>query len=479
MIELLIAVFIVGTVMIGLFGLFVLSLRSAQEGERRVVAIALANERMEMIRNLPYQQVGTAGGAPSGSILPAEVVQRNSLSYTVTTDIRYIDDPFDGVAGGTPGQNCVAICHRPPGNPGGQTTLCVPQSAVDAHLAHGDTTGPCQGQPSPGPDLLNTDYKQARVHVSWNSPNQIKPVLLVSNIAPVGIEEGEVAGTLDFQALDAQGAGVVGATVTLTNTSVQPNIDITTTTNDEGRVVLPGLPESSGTYKLTVTKANYTSEQTYDTTASFVPDPDYQHLSMIAGQVTGKTFLIDRVSTVTIETEDEQKKKAKDIAYTLRGTKTIGLDGSQQPVYRLSVTDSTGPSGKQTHTGIVWDAYELTISGVTTGYDIKETSVILPATIDPATTTTITTTLVPHTPISLHVTVANPGNQPVDNATVSLASGAYQATLGTGTVGQVLFPDLPSNGSYTINVSAPGYQAYAGSVDVTDSTRTRVTVAPT
>jgi hypothetical protein len=37
----------------------------------------------------------------------------------------------------------VLICHRPPGNPGNAHTISVPPSAVPAHLAHGDTLGPC------------------------------------------------------------------------------------------------------------------------------------------------------------------------------------------------------------------------------------------------------------------------------------------------------------------------------------------------
>jgi hypothetical protein len=37
----------------------------------------------------------------------------------------------------------VLICHHPPGNPGNAHTISVDQSAVPAHLAHGDTLGPC------------------------------------------------------------------------------------------------------------------------------------------------------------------------------------------------------------------------------------------------------------------------------------------------------------------------------------------------
>ena len=37
------------------------------------------------------------------------------------------------------------ICHLPPGNPGNAHTISVGAPAVSAHLAHGDTLGPCGG----------------------------------------------------------------------------------------------------------------------------------------------------------------------------------------------------------------------------------------------------------------------------------------------------------------------------------------------
>lgn len=37
----------------------------------------------------------------------------------------------------------VTICHIPPGNPENPQTITVSENAVSAHLAHGDTLGPC------------------------------------------------------------------------------------------------------------------------------------------------------------------------------------------------------------------------------------------------------------------------------------------------------------------------------------------------
>lgn len=42
------------------------------------------------------------------------------------------------------GKSKVTICHIPPGNPSNLHTITVGQSAVQAHLAHGDYLGKCK-----------------------------------------------------------------------------------------------------------------------------------------------------------------------------------------------------------------------------------------------------------------------------------------------------------------------------------------------
>jgi hypothetical protein len=43
--------------------------------------------------------------------------------------------------------NKVVICHIPPGNPENAHTIVVSEKALPAHLAHGDTEGPCPSYP--------------------------------------------------------------------------------------------------------------------------------------------------------------------------------------------------------------------------------------------------------------------------------------------------------------------------------------------
>lgn len=410
-IEVLITAFIIGVVVTGLFGLFILAMRSAQESERRVVAVALANERAEMIRNLPYADVGTTGGIPSGSIAQQETIERNSLSYTVKTDIRYVDDPFDGTAGGSP------------------------------------------------PDLVNTDYKQARIEVMWSSNIPTQPVLLITKIAPPGIEGGDVAGTLIFQAVDANGSGIDDASVTLTNEALNPDINITTQTNAEGKVIIPGLPVAAESYELTVSKTGYNQEQTYDKTATFFPDADHSHLTAIAGQLTNKTFQIAQAGSIIMHFVNEADEPMPNIAYTFKGNKTIGTDNQGNTIYVVDKTGSTNASGQAQYTDLRWDTYQLTVDGQATGYDIKETSKTLPFSLSPDEDADVKVVLVEHTPLSLHVTVANSDGEPVDNATVHVTGTGYDQSLGTGIYGQVFFTTLSSLGNYTVDISAPGYDS--------------------
>ena len=52
-------------------------------------------------------------------------------------------DDGDGNGDGNGDGDRVTICHIPPGNPENPQTITVSENAVPAHLAHGDTLGPC------------------------------------------------------------------------------------------------------------------------------------------------------------------------------------------------------------------------------------------------------------------------------------------------------------------------------------------------
>ena len=79
----------------------------------------------------------------------------------------------------------VTICHIPPGNPDNAHTIVVGAPAVDAHLAHGDFEGECDGDDGASDDDLDNDgvhellcltgvfpampYDRARLSELWHS----------------------------------------------------------------------------------------------------------------------------------------------------------------------------------------------------------------------------------------------------------------------------------------------------------------------
>src|SRR4051812_42684127 len=62
----------------------------------RTVITSLMNREIEIIRNLPYDQVGIVGGFPAG-VIPAQKVEvYEGAHFLVEGYVHNIDDPFDG-----------------------------------------------------------------------------------------------------------------------------------------------------------------------------------------------------------------------------------------------------------------------------------------------------------------------------------------------------------------------------------------------
>ncbi len=71
------------------------------------------------------------------------------VSRCCWTTVLILAHPVILLAGGQ-GNSQTTLCHLPPGNPDNAQTLHVSQSAVQAHLDHGDYLGPCTDEPDSG-----------------------------------------------------------------------------------------------------------------------------------------------------------------------------------------------------------------------------------------------------------------------------------------------------------------------------------------
>jgi hypothetical protein len=238
-------------VFVGIVGAFRLTVMAVSNNKARAGAIALANERLEFIRSLPYTSVGTVGGIPSGNIAQEEGVQLNDVDYMRRTFISWEDDPGDG-SGGADSNSVV------------------------------------------------TDYKAAKVTVSWIVRDRTHTITLISRISPPGIETSIPGGTLSFNIVDSTLVPVSNAQIRVVNASVSPNVDLTTYTDTAGIATILGVPAGSG-FRITVTKSGYSTAQTYASSATNT-NPIPAHLGVALNQTTAATFAIDLLSDKTIET---------------------------------------------------------------------------------------------------------------------------------------------------------------------------------
>lgn len=251
LIDVLVGIGLMLVVFVGLLSAFKVGIQIIGISKIRAGAIALANEQIEFIKNLPYENIGTEGGIPSGSIPQTENLYLNSINYTSRTLIQYVDDPADGE-----GEN--------------------------------------------DENEITADYKRVKVEISWESKNPVDPVVLISDIVPKGIETTAGGGTLKINVFDALISPVDTAVVLIENNSINPPVSVSILTNYNGKVVFPGTPSSSD-YEITVNKTGYNSAQTYDTTTEN-PNPQPGHLAILEGETTEASFSIDLLSSKTIKT---------------------------------------------------------------------------------------------------------------------------------------------------------------------------------
>lgn len=104
------------------------------------VVVDCSGQTLPVILPVGGELICTAGGiAVLGPYQNIGTVTADSSTGSVTDS-----DPshYTGVTDEEPGEQ-VELCHRPPGNPDNAHTIMVGPDAVSAHLAHGDSLGPC------------------------------------------------------------------------------------------------------------------------------------------------------------------------------------------------------------------------------------------------------------------------------------------------------------------------------------------------
>lgn len=434
-VETLIGIGLLLVIFLGLFGLIQIGLKMLSQSKARITATALLNQRIELARNLPYNQVGTIGGIPNGAIPETENIARNNINYTVKTTVFYIDDPFDGL---------------------------FPD------------------------DSLAWDYKRIKVKVSWLGGFGGE-VSMLTDIAPKGIETTGGGGIISILVFNANGQPVSQTDIWLENNDVSPPIDAHYQTDNQGRIFISGAPACNDCYKITATKPNYSLERTYAAGEQIrgitLAIPEKPLVSVIEGQLSEISFTIDQLGTKTVQTIKYFEEDLGEIipipnlAFNMQGAKIIGYDANNQLIYKYQENLNTNNNGELVVSNLEWDTYKITINGSATGYDLANSSPAQPVVFNPGANQTTVLKLAVHQTHTLLVTVKNSSEQPLMGASVHLYRTGYDKTKIASDSGQAFFSSL-SSATYNLEVEMLDYQTWAGEVNVSEQTEQLIILTP-
>ena len=246
LIEVIIATAIVTVIFLGILGAYQLGLKVIAQSRNKITATAIANQQIELIRNLPYHSIGIKGGFPDGSLDPVTTTIRNNISYKVESRVDYIVDTTDGIA--------------------------APE------------------------DECPNDYKIAEIRVSWAGRFRGE-VVLTTNIAPQNLSEecAERSGILSISVFDAYGIMIPSSLIEVRNPATDQLLK--TATPDSGKHY---FSLATSTYKVVVLKDGYSTDRSYGTDE--ITTPERPHPTVLEGQVTEISFSIDKLSSFSIDT---------------------------------------------------------------------------------------------------------------------------------------------------------------------------------
>ncbi len=378
--------------------------------QAKLAATTLADEKLEIIRNLPYVDVGILNGLPTGKIQRTETVTRDNYSFNLLTTIRSIDDPFDGTIGGNP--------------------------------------------PDPSP----ADYKLVDLDITCSNCKTFAPLNFTTLVTPHALETTSTNGALFIRVFDINGNPIPSASIHIVNTQTNPNIIIDETTDNTGWVKIVDAPTGTNAYNITATKSGYTEDQTYPIGGTAGPNPVKPDATVVQQQVTQLSFTIDRTSSLSIATVDSSCISFPSIGFSLTGTKEIGAEILKYPTQNFT-SDS---NGNYTIPAIEWDTYSTLLTSAS--YDLAGTNPLPSFGLNPNENKNLQLVAVPHVNGALLVSVKTSAGIAINGATVRLEKTGFDETKTTNsgtcaTLGQVFWNGL-SNNTYSLTISATGYQTY-------------------
>ncbi len=351
LVELVVGVAVFAVIVISVYGAYSSIFDVVYASRAKIEAVSVINEQLEIVRNLPYADVGISGGIPSGKLAHIQTISRDAYTYIVTTTVRNIDDPFDGTLGGSPN------------------------------------------------DLSPADFKVVEVEIACNNCRVNFPNMVVTTrVAPKNLETASTNGALFIRVFDANGNPISDANVHVENNLVTPHIVIDDVTNSSGLLQIVDAPPGINAYEITVTKSGYSTDKTYLPSITN-PNPSKPHATVILQQVTQLSFVIDALSTFNVSSVTNLCSPVGGIDFSLVGSKLIGTPN----VLKYSQNKVTDAGGLLSINNIEWDTY--TFTNIDTAYDLIGINPISPTSLAPNSTQNVQLIVAPKNPNTLLVTV--------------------------------------------------------------------------
>lgn len=381
LIEIVVSIAVFSFMAIIIFQVYSLVINEIKLYRDRSAVAFLANQYIEIARNLPYADIGTIHGSTCDKeegecSLPDEVspavVDFSGVTYEIYYSISYVDDPADGL---------------------------FPE------------------------DVNPNDYKQVKLYVVNTKTEVVES--FSTKISPKGRESLGDRGIIQIKVFDAVGQPIKGATINIVNDNFDPIFNVTRTSDENGNWVEIGVDPDVNGYHITVSKTGYSTDQTHPIT-EINQSPAKPNATVLVGEITEISFSIDLLSSLTFYTLNQSCEIMSGINLALRGSKMIGTSPIIYKFDKIYTSNSSGiivPTSNACSNDycLEWDNYTPAITGET--YMIYGTSPPLRTSILPNTLQSFSLLIGPKTNHSMLVVVKDSSSgEPIEGALVTLTA---------------------------------------------------------
>jgi len=297
LIEVLIGTAVFLVVSLAAYGLFTNLFKLAAANQANILAVALADEQFEIIRNMPYSSIGLTNGIPLGTLPQTQTQTRGNYTFNVGLTVRNIN---------------------------------LSSSTVQA------------------------SEKLVEVSITCPTCRNFSPVVLSGLVSPPDLQSASNGGALVIHVFDANGESVQGATVNVQSVSTS-SITNTDITDNYGVLNIIGVPQGGNAYQVIISKDGYSTERTYAIGTPSNPNPTRPNITVLNQQASQASFAIDRLSTISFSSVTPLCSPVSGFDFSLVGMKQIG---ASLPKY--SSSHSTDGSGNLILHGMEWDTYTIT-----------------------------------------------------------------------------------------------------------------------